>query len=157
MARIRSDRNATLVRHHNETVWIPPHGRIELFKDVPEPERRVEDFEGGAEDVPAAPDGRGMPGTMPGHERERIAIEEGARAEYWRTGVTNRGWAFVSFVCSFVAGVLLVGAMSKQVYEVGHAAGFGWLSVVTMVVIGALTIFGAMAMGIRTREPDAKG
>ena len=93
IASVRPDRHANLVSHHGETVWIPPKEWIEWFEDQeepkesePKPEHAPETKrsgtgagERGVKWTPA----KQLPGFVPGEERARIALEEGARAEYW--------------------------------------------------------------------------
>lgn len=153
IARIRSDRNATLVRHHNELVWIPPKSNIERFKDLPAPATKLSEKD---EPITVDPDRPGKPGTMPGAERERIAIEEGARAEYWVEGRKNLRSAFLSFACSFIALLALVTILFIQSYQVGSAAGWGWWGVIALVIIIIIIALAFIMVTVRSRSEEPK-
>lgn len=128
IARIRGNRHANFVDHHGETVWIPPGTRIDWFTD-PKDEGNTDKEQVDAENPDGAQDARkgraaSGEGIIAGAERARIALEEGARAEYWRTGREKPFWAWMSFVFYCVAVLLLLWILIIQSQHVAKAAGW---------------------------------
>lgn len=62
-------------------------------------------------------------GIVPGAERRRIVIEEGARAEYWLKSREKIPAAWVSFALYLAGIVLLLWIVAIQLDNVGQAAG----------------------------------
>lgn len=130
IAKHRPDRHASFVKHHGETIWVPPREHIEWFKD-PEEDRPVAVTGGGAEGASRSDEEKKATpaaqrtGFVPGAERARIVIEEGARAEYWLLSQERRAWAWLSFGC-YMAGIsCLVAILVLQAWHVVKAA-IGW-------------------------------
>jgi len=131
LARKRDDRHPNFITHHGETVWIPPKEHIEWFRDR-EPEagsatsNGANDADIEASSPTSASEGReATPGyLMPGAERARIALEEGARAEYWLTGQERQGWAWLCLVLYFAGMGMLLVILALQGISVGRSAGF---------------------------------
>ena len=126
IAERRPDRHANLVGHHGDRVGIPPITRIGWFGDPqeePTPQDGGNQGKGGEQQMKpfweTSPQGQG---TIPGAERARIALEEGARAEYWLAGREKVGWAWGSFVLYAIAMLLLMTILVMQCYRVGKAA-----------------------------------
>lgn len=89
--------------------------------ELPEPDSYEEDIR--QEELDKA---RAKPrmGIVPGAERARITIEEGAHAEYWLKSRDKIGWAWASFILYVIGiGCLLV-ILYLQSREVGRAAGW---------------------------------
>jgi hypothetical protein len=63
--------------------------------------------------------------SVPGAERRRIVIEEGARAEYWLKSREKIVWASVSFTLYMVGIGFLLLILAIQLHRVLDAA--GWL------------------------------
>lgn len=128
IARIRDDRHASFVDHHGETVWIPPGTRIHWFSDLKDEvdvdETQVEADDPDGSQVPKKGRAASVEGIIPGAERARIALEEGARAEYWLTGRERPFWAWMSFVFYCVAMSLLLWILIIQSHHVAKAAGW---------------------------------
>lgn len=134
-AREHPMRNANLVMHHGEMVWIPPKERIDWFEDIeamPEEGGPTEDGSG----EPPEPDATKPPrdqrgkypeGYLPAAERARIAIEEGAKAEYWMESRRHRKSAWVCAVFYGLGVVLLLGILIVQGRSVWRSAGFPWI------------------------------
>ncbi|MEE8153663.1 MAG: pentapeptide repeat-containing protein [Phycisphaerales bacterium] len=128
ITRIRGDRHVNFVDHHGETVWIPPGTRIDWFSDFKD-EDDVDETVVEADDPDGSQDpkkGRAATreGIIPGAERARIALEEGARAEYWLTGREQPFWSWMSFVFYCVAVLLLFWILIIQSHHVAKAAGW---------------------------------
>lgn len=148
----RKDRHENFVTHHGETVWIPPGTHIQWFTDptkgeVAEEAKRARAAvverdparSAGPPDTPASDAAETRdeeqlseeeakqpaplpPGCIPGAERARIAIEEGARAEYWMIGRRNLRWAWACAAFYAVGLLLLAAILILQGWKVGHAA-----------------------------------
>ena len=63
-------------------------------------------------------------GCIPGAERARIAIEEGARAEYWMKSRQELGWAWATWACYGAGLIILAGILLRQGWNVARAAGW---------------------------------
>ena len=102
------------VLHHNETVWVPSSADLHLFKDVDEPDQPVSKYclkqEG------ASIERNQIPGYVPAPERKRIAIEEGASAEY-ESGLVSKKWPLRAAVCSYILalGLILIVAVLQAI------------------------------------------
>ena len=106
IADAKPERNANFVKHHNEMIWIPPKDKIEWFEDV-----ELEDGESYPE------------GYVPAAERERIALEEGAKAEYWYHAQKSKGYARACFFAYAIGMILLGVILVLQGINVARAAG----------------------------------
>jgi len=127
---------------------------MHLAEDLPLPEM-VEEEDGYKHEVGC--DWRGVPGTMPKAERERIALEVGARAEYWLVSRENLGSAALSWLCYVVGGLLLGVILLKQAHSVGHAGGFGlWGAFGMSFLLGFATMFALKARNWAKGKPSAK-
>lgn len=102
----KPERNANFVKHHNEMIWIPPKDKIEWFKNV-----ELADKESYPE------------GYVPAAERERIALEEGAKAEYWFHAQKSKGYARACFFAYAIGMILLGIILVLQGINVARAAG----------------------------------
>ncbi len=129
------ERHANFVQHHEETIWIPPKEHIEWFTDLelPPPEADSEDSEtqdldsGEASErtQPAKSNSPRYPeGYLPAPERARIAIEEGATAEYLLRSRENPISALMCFIMYASAMVLLIWILAIQGMSVLRASGF---------------------------------
>jgi len=149
IAERRPDRHKSFVKHHGDTIWVPPREMIEWFDDLmEEPKAPVASpgKAGAPEGEPsAAVNAAGPPvlsgqtgsnvvpvsgtigprsGQVPGAERRRIVIEEGARAEYWlksRENLRSAGFSFALYLIGIVC--LLIG-LCIQMWRVVQAAGW---------------------------------
>ncbi len=141
-AKVRAGRHPSFVRHHGDTIWIPPRNRPEWFKDddlkaetylssVRESLRHQRE----AKELPtddAALDEEmtemaivlpmQRPGFVPGAERARICIEEGARAEYWLKSHEEIAWAWLSLICYLLGIAILLVILFIQCRNVARAA-----------------------------------
>ena len=122
IAKRRPDRHPNLVRHHGDTIWIPPRDRIDWFEKWKPPgnvstDTRPHDADR-SKDAPLA--------IVPGAERRRITIEEGAAAEYWLKSRKSIGGAWVSFLFYLIGILCLLSVLVIQAKRVAEAA--GWLS-----------------------------
>lgn len=141
-AKVDRRRHANLVEHHKETVWVPPKERLDWFEDV-EFTRADVDLPGPDEEAPAEPRGDAddeaaetltrLPeeaesarpeGYLPAAVRRRIAIEEGARAEYFMASRENRVGAWFCFVFYLIGMAALLGILYVQGMHVARAAGW---------------------------------
>ncbi|MGJ8635945.1 MAG: pentapeptide repeat-containing protein [Phycisphaerales bacterium] len=105
IADAKPERNANFVKHHNEMIWIPPKDKIEWFEDV------------------ELADGESYPeGYVPAAERERIALEEGAKAEYWYHAQKSKGYARACFFAYAIGMILLFFILILQGVNVARAA-----------------------------------
>ncbi len=122
IAKSRSDRHPNLVRHHGDTIWIPPRDRIDWFEDEKPPANASTDT------CPHEMDRseRAPLSIVPGAERRRITIEEGAKAEYWLKSRKSIGLAWVSFLFYLIGIGCLLWVLVIQAKRVAEAA--GWLS-----------------------------
>lgn len=187
IAGVRPDRHANLVSHHGETVWIPPKEQIEWFQDPDEPDEPQEEGaseEGSTERDEKRTPARQLPGFVPGEERARIALEEGARAEYWllarEVEEINRGtaaggralrdsdghvargkrtpWKAVLALVLYVVGVgcllVILGLQSNAVMQAG-----GWPVWVRVAVIAGviLLVIGVVWVLARAEGERKKG
>jgi hypothetical protein len=129
------DRHRNFVLHHGETIWIPPREHIEWFQDPEEPVPRraianiptkpVTEATSEAEaKVPKRVPARSRDGFVPGAERARITIEQGARAEYWLTSRRNVGAAVASLFFYLMGICILLVILFIQSVQVGVAAGW---------------------------------
>jgi len=126
----RPDRHAHFVKHHGDTIWIPPREKIDWFKDW-EPAWTLEDEMNEAsiqtyEDARIREEEQAKRhiGIVPGAERARIAIEEGAKAEYWIKSRENVVMAWTSFALYGIGISILLCILILQSIEVGKAAGW---------------------------------
>lgn len=103
-------RHANLVRRYGRVVWIP--SKLEFFEMPPEPPAEKKD------DTPPRQVVSAGPGLM------RVAIEEGARAEYELQALRNRGTAVISFAFYAVAGALIAWLVGSQSWSVMKAVGW---------------------------------
>ncbi len=145
IAERRPDRHANFVAHHGDTIWIPPRDEIGWFEDwtpppdPPDPQDNEADDDraGAGRDIASretvessedrsGPDKAQQRGMVPGAERRRITIEEGAKAEYWLK--SREGWplAWVSFTLYLVGIVCLLDVLRRQAINVAETA--GWTS-----------------------------
>ena len=150
MAEMRPDQHPNFVKHHGETVWIPPKQRIDWFTDPPEPppeaaqgskegasptndneasqageqENQTESHDEEREEEMKAEPRAGPEGILPGAERARLALEEGARAEDWLTGRRRLPWAWISYGLYLAVVILLMTILVIQCQRVGKAAGW---------------------------------
>ena len=122
IAKRRPDRHPNLVRHHGDTIWIPPRDRIDWFEGEKPPANASTDTRPHEMDRSE----RAPLGIVPGAERRRITIEEGAAAEYWLKSRKSIGLAWVSFLFYLIGIVCLLGVLVIQAKRVAEAA--GWLS-----------------------------
>lgn len=127
IATIRPDRHRNFVTHHGDTIWVPPGEKIEWFNDLMEepetvnaPAGKGEVPSGGTKSVALVP----RAGQVPGAERRRIVIEEGARAEYWLKSRENVGWAGISFGLYGIGIMFLLAILGIQIWNVMKAAGW---------------------------------
>jgi hypothetical protein len=90
-----------LVSRHKQTYWLP--GRADWYKDPPP--------------GPNLPDRKGS-------ERARVAIEEGARAEYDVVARQGPGWACLTLCLYVVGGILVAWIIIRQTLAVGTASGW---------------------------------
>ena len=107
IARRRRNRHPNFVKHHGDLLWIPPRDKIEWFRDETLP--TLEQLQAQAEAAFKAAGRKGeaprgvapqeREGYLPGAERARICIEEGARAEYWLLSHEKIAWAWASMLC----------------------------------------------------------
>ncbi len=128
----RPNRHPSFVKHHGDLIWMPPRDKIEWFrdntlptvdklkaivtslrKDAGQPDRDAECI-----------DPKAREGFVPGAERARICIEEGARAEYWLRAREYVGWAWVSMGLYGVGLSALLFILLRQVWLVTKAAGW---------------------------------
>ena len=124
IAKRRPDRHSNLVRHHDDTIWIPPRDRIDWsgVEEEKSPANASTDTRphevDRSETAPL--------GIVPDAERRRITIEEGAVAEYWLKSRKLIGRAWVSFLFYLIGIFCLIGVLVIQAKRVAEAA--GWLS-----------------------------
>jgi hypothetical protein len=104
-------RHRNLVHRHGRLVWIP--NDLDLFEI---PTYRYEPSD------PADPEGYPVVSAGPG--LMRIAIEEGARAEYELKGYEKRLGALIAFGFYSAAGLLVVRLVYSQAHAVAKAAGW---------------------------------
>ncbi len=147
-AKVRPNRHPSFVRHHGDTIWIPPRDKLEWFRDddlEEEPFRaRVREALRGMPRVEHEPGStseeaeekwldermkklkivppKQRPGFVPAAERARICIEEGARAEYWLKSHEKIGWAWVSLLCYLLGIAILLVILFIQCRSVAKAA-----------------------------------
>ncbi|MCB0476224.1 MAG: hypothetical protein KDC69_11145, partial [Flavobacteriaceae bacterium] len=112
IATILPTRHANIVERHKVVVWIPSQSDLKLFEDV--------QLRGMNSSSPH----RYPDGYVTAAERARIAIEEGAKAEYW---VASRehiisAWVCLIFYTLGLASILVI--LFIQGRNVGRAAGF---------------------------------
>ncbi len=137
----RGDRNASFVQHHGEAVWIPSRRQLKCFDDpAPEDVEKIIEEKAAREirwttkqdeksiaqrlDHERRMCDEAIRRLLPGAERRRIVIEEGARAEYWskcRQNLTASALASVFYVSGLIC--LLV-VLSIQTWRVLRAAGW---------------------------------
>jgi len=131
-ARVNPRRHPNLVEHHGDMVWIPSKERTEWFKEA-EFDQELEALgrkETAGESIPKehweAADEMATqrpPGYVGGEERKRIALEEGARAEYRREGRKSPGRAFTALAFYALGFALLALILIIQIDSVAKAAG----------------------------------
>lgn len=128
------ERHANFVQHHEETIWIPPKEHIEWFTDLelppPEPDSEdseTQDLDSAVADEITQPEKSNPPrypdGYLPAAERARIAIEEGAKAEYLLRSRENPISALICFIMYASAMVLLIWILAIQGLSVLRASG----------------------------------
>ncbi|MCW5775522.1 MAG: pentapeptide repeat-containing protein [Phycisphaeraceae bacterium] len=145
-ARRRFDRHESFVRHHGDTIWLPPRDKIEWFDDKTRPSgstlrdtakatiKRAREAAGLPVDEEALKqamepltikDPHEREGFVPGAERARICLEEGARAEYWLRSHEKIAWAWASLLLYSLGVAFLLAVLVVQCRSVARAA--GWL------------------------------
>ncbi len=127
--RLRPGRYKSFVHHHGDLIWIPPRNKIEWFDDQTLPtmtelqtvvdETCTKVGRQGA--FPKATEPMSREGHVPGLERARICIEEGARAEYWLLAHKRVGWAWLSFLLYVMGAVCLMVLLVIQCMKVANA------------------------------------
>jgi hypothetical protein len=125
-------RHRNLVLRHGRVVWIP--SRLDLF-EVPPGAPGTGDDSGAPKEPPKEP----PPPSAPAPQSEapppapivaagpglmRVAIEEGARAEYELAALRDRGGAALAFGLYVIAAVLIAWLVGSQSLVVGRAAGW---------------------------------
>jgi len=126
IAKVRFSRHPRFVSHHGDTVWIPPKERPEWFDDAPDP--IFEELRPGSIEQPENSDrpkpipSRDLDGYVPGAERARICVEEGARAEYWLKAHEKITRAWVSFVLYALGIICLLTILIIQIVAVWREA-----------------------------------
>lgn len=120
-------RHRNLVRRHGRVVWIP--SELRFFDAPPEappepPKAETAETKPASEgDAPARPAPR--PALVAGGpELMRVAIEEGARAEYELNALRDRPSAVVAFLLYAAAGALIAWLVLSQSWGVARAAGW---------------------------------
>lgn len=141
-AKVRPNRHPSFVKHHGDLIWIPPRDKPEWFKDddleeEPFRARAREALHESRERLGQPTDDASLDearktldiippkqrsGFVPGAERARICIEEGARAEYWLKAHEKIGWAWVSLVCYLLGIAILLVILFIQCRSVARAA-----------------------------------
>lgn len=141
-AKVRPNRHPSFVKHHGDMIWIPPRDKPEWFKDddleeapfrarVREALREARDRLGQPADDASLDEAmkkldiippKQRSGFVPGAERARICIEEGARAEYWLKAHEKIGWAWMSLVCYLLGIAILLVILFIQCRSVARAA-----------------------------------
>ncbi len=117
IAKRQPDRHRNLVKHHGDTIWIPPRDRIDWFEDAKTDSTDTRSHESDrSEDAPT--------GIVPGEERQCITIEEGGAAEYWLKSRKLIGWAFLSFLLYLIGIGFLIVVLLIQLRHVIVAAGW---------------------------------
>jgi hypothetical protein len=114
----RLDRHPRLVKHHGETIWIPPRDRVEWFRDA---ENAANKETSGGPSAGRKGASR-QAGYLLGVEREEIALEEGARAEYLLLSRKNLPASNVSGVLYAVGISCLLAILAIQAFHVAKAA-----------------------------------
>ncbi|MCK4873125.1 MAG: pentapeptide repeat-containing protein, partial [Phycisphaerales bacterium] len=118
IAKRRLDRHRNFVKHHGDTIWIPPRDQINWFVDVePVP---VDETETDPEKRPEVSSSE----IVPGAERRRITIEEGAKAEYWLKSRKSVFSAWVSFLLYLIGIGFLFVVLVIQGKRIVEAAGW---------------------------------
>jgi hypothetical protein len=129
-AKVRFHRHPNFVKHHGELIWMPPRDKIDWFEDQTKEEidalqaqvTKAWKAAGKQGKEPKVVPNAEREGYVPGAERARICIEEGARAEYWLRAHHNWLGAWASFTF-YVAGIaLLLWVLGLQTREVLRAA-----------------------------------
>lgn len=126
--------DANLVRHHGDVVWVPGSDSLAWYEDVDfgaklralearsESEALIEpvseeEWADARREAERRPDG-----YVSGGERARVAMEEGARAEYWLMAREGVFAGFAGFVLYFVGLGLLLWVLGLQAMYVLEAA-----------------------------------
>lgn len=131
----RQGAHMSFVKHHGELIWMPPRERIDWFEDQTLPTleslqqvvNKANAKRAQGDKLSPAIDPKLRDGYVPGAERARICIEQGARAEYWLLAHTRVFWAWVSLLL-YLAGIgCIMWVLVIQCHRVGKAA--GWWSV----------------------------
>lgn len=130
IAKKRPDRHPNFVEHHGDTIWIPPRDEIGWFEDWKPPAKEndtggddAEKAEQSADETGQSESGSRM-GVVPGAERRRITIEEGAKAEYWLKSREKLVGAWASFILYGIGIGCLLAILVIQSNEVRKAAGW---------------------------------
>ena len=142
-AKVRFGRHPRFVKHHGDLIWIPPADKPEWFEDASLPDedatrKQAEETVRKAreactlpvDDAAIAEAMKGLEirapkdraGFVPGVERARICIEEGARAEYWLKSHEKVRWAWASLTCYVLGVVVLMVILLMQLRSVSRAA-----------------------------------
>jgi len=124
------DRHPNLVKHHGETVWIPSN--LDWFSD-PEIPPSVEGV-----DEDGRPIGPPRP-PVSALDREAIAVEEGARAEYDCAAHEDLGAAWWSFGLYLTGAFLLGWLFWDQAKAIAGQA--GWGPIVTVLSFVPYVVF----------------
>ncbi|MCZ6835475.1 MAG: pentapeptide repeat-containing protein [Planctomycetota bacterium] len=115
------NRHKNFVHRDGDTMWLP--SELDLFKVKEKKALPGTDQEDGT------PDESSENSEKKGEEAfdstlMRIAIEEGAKAEYDVEARINRGWAWVSGVFYLIASVLILWIVITQSANIGDSAGW---------------------------------
>lgn len=121
-AKVDRRRHANLIEHHREIVWVPPKERLDWFEDV----------EFTRADTPE--------GYLPAAVRRRIAIEEGARAEYYMASRENPVGVWLCFVFYALGMAALLGILYVQGMHVWRAAGWPNLAIPIAIILGVVLL-----------------
>jgi hypothetical protein len=136
IAKRRPDRHPNFVSHHGDTIWIPPRDQIDWFEDwtaPPKEDEQPDDKKSSEEDTQRAVEPAEVAkhtespqrmGMVPGAERRRITIEEGAKAEYWLKSREKVGMAWASLALYIIGICCLLVILWIQARAVSKAAGW---------------------------------
>lgn len=120
--------HGVFLRHHGEMIWVPDRrGMRTAFNATASQEKQnlqsIASSSDSSEVVTETGEQAGRR-AIPGDERARIVIEEGARAEYQLLATQRRLVAHLAFV-AFVSGVAILGyVLALQIGVVSRAAGW---------------------------------
>jgi hypothetical protein len=102
---LKKDKSSNFVSHHNETVWVPSSNDLHLFTDLDEPDQPVSKYRI-KHDAGKISQSQ-IPGYVPSTERKRVAIEEGASAEY-ESGLVSKKWLLKTAVVCYILALVLI-------------------------------------------------